>query len=403
MRNKMKKIITILIVIFIAGGCKDKPTSLDGNAKAQFIVIDTSGALDKDPATNLRVLKNGEISFHSIDYNTSFKFTTDSRGIVSATGLIGSKYTIAVNFPVSDNISVLCNKDIDIYSSFLSLDTIYLKSVPSSPIIISEFYYCGPVNNKRYFYDLFLELYNNSDQVRYLDGLMFIRAAFVSEGVYEPGIVDLGNNVFGIRVSSQVYQFPGEPGGTSYPIQPGQYVVVAGDAGDHSALYPTSINLSTTNPIFPENPATQNATTSKSQLWEMYNPNGTDGDDLKVPNVVSRIASTTSKFLPSLTNDAIVLFSGKKGIIYQGSNIYIDLSTVLDGIQYSEKVSGNKKLDGRVDAGVGGIGISSYSGKSIERIADPKNPKKLFDSNNSTSDFGINDKPTPGYHGNPKQ
>jgi hypothetical protein len=63
----------------------------------------------------------------------------------------------------------------------------------------------------------------------------------------------------------------------------------------------------------------------------------------------------------------------------------------------------SRKIDGRIDAGTAGIGVPRYSGKSLERLTDPKNPKRHFDSNNSTTDFGVNDKPTPGYQGNPKQ
>jgi hypothetical protein len=45
----------------------------------------------------------------------------------------------------------------------------------------------------------------------------------------------------------------------------------------------------------------------------------------------------------------------------------------------------------RVDAGFGGVGLTRYSGYSIER----KEPG--FDTNNSTVDFVNLTRPTPGY------
>jgi hypothetical protein len=396
----MKKYILTVLFISSFAGCIDKPTSPDREGSAQLLVIDTSGYIEKDGATNSRILKNSEILFHSDDYNLTFKFMTNESGIVTGRNLIGSRYTISTNIQISDNISISGSKDINIFDYIKTLDTLFLKAYPSSPIIINEIYACGAKDKSKITTDVFIELYNNSDQVRYLDGLIICVCDPLSFRSTSLSIVDLGNNIIGVKVRSAM-QFPGEPGGNKYPILPGQFVVVAGDAIDHRNTVKTSIDLSPNNPVFPENPVLQNSTTNKAQLWECYNQNSSDLDVPNVPNLTD-IFVNTSQFNLNLTGEAVLLSSGKKGLIYAGRNKYMDLSTILDGVEYSDDANDSKLIDGRIDAGIGGVGVTAYCGKSIERIADSKNPKRHFDSNNSTFDFGINPAPTPGYQGNPK-
>ena len=381
----MKKVLiflAIMIISFWITSCEDKPNDVDRQAKAQFVVIDTSGTLDIDPATNKRLFKNGTVTLYSRDYNESFKFTTNSQGMIDASNLLASHYTISVNQQVSDAFSIFGNKEKDIYSTQAGIDTIYLRGMPSAGLIINEMYYCGPVNNVFYIFDLFVELYNNSDKVQYLDGAIISRCSKKDEEA--SSIVTGSDGLLYVRVI-YAFQFPGTPGGKQYPVQPGEYVVVAGDAVDHRLAVANSIDLSKAN-------------------WEFYNPLATDIDVASVPNVTNILSKTTTDFMVGITGDALVLSSGKKGVRMEGTDAMLDLTTILDGIQWLNKVTSTRKLDGRVDAGTAGVGIPSYSGKSVERIpVDKNNPKKKSDTNNSTIDFGINEKPTPGYQGNPVQ
>lgn len=381
----MKNIIIwflVFLITLLLISCEDKPNDVDRTAKAKFIVIDTSGSLDIDSKTNLRLFKNGTVTFFSRDYNESFKFTTDENGILIANNLLASHYTISVNHQLTESFSIFGSKEKDIFGTQAEIDTIYLKGMPSSPIIINEVYACGPVNNIFYMFDLFVELYNNSDETQYLDGNIICRCTKKDN---EPsGVVTLPDGNTYVRVI-YAFQFPGTPGGKQYPVRPYELVVIAGDAIDHRQAVSTSIDLS-------------------NAQWEFYNKQSTDIDVANVPNVENILSKTTVDFLIGLTSDAIILSSGKKGVKMDGNDALIELSTVLDGVQWMSNPTFTRKLDARVDAGVAGVGIPSYSGKSIERVfLDPNNPKKKSDTNNSTVDFGINDRPTPGYHGNPKQ
>jgi len=82
-------------------------------------------------------------------------------------------------------------------------------------------------------------------------------------------------------------------------------------------------------------------------------------------------------------------------LIADGSDLdYIDgmdIESVIDGVEYASFSTHLKDIEKEVDRGFGGVGLTKYSGQSLERVVAG------FDSNNSTVDFEILDRPTPGY------
>lgn len=93
---------------------------------------------------------------------------------------------------------------------------------PGDQVKINELYYPG---TPFYTYqDQFVELYNAGNNTAYLDGALIIRGPDT--------------------LATRVYRFPGMHGGTQYPIEPGEFKVVAQDAYDFWALDSTSVDLS---------------------------------------------------------------------------------------------------------------------------------------------------------------
>ena len=93
---------------------------------------------------------------------------------------------------------------------------------PDDQVKINEIYYAG---TPFYTYqDQFVELYNAGNTTAYLDGALLIRGVDTS--------------------ATRVFHFPGMIGGTLYPIEPGEFKVVAQDAYDFWALDSTSVDLS---------------------------------------------------------------------------------------------------------------------------------------------------------------
>ena len=106
----------------------------------------------------------------------------------------------------------------------LPLDRIILNS----PLVISEISACGPPGAGLYYHDKYVEVYNQSDSVVYLDGI--IVAVVYASSYLGLNYVDDPEFVH----SKNVWKFPGS--GTDFPIQPGEFKVCAEDAIDHRIL-----------------------------------------------------------------------------------------------------------------------------------------------------------------------
>jgi hypothetical protein len=139
---------------------------------------------------------------------------------------------------------------------------------PMDPVKINEIYYAGTPNYT--YQDQFVELYNAGTGTYYLDGAVLIRG------------VD--------TLATRVYQFSGEVGGTSLPIEPGEFVVIAQDAYDFSSD-PYSVDLS-------EVP------------YETYSPyEEPPGDNLNVPNLDDAI-ELMADFVMDLRVGQVLLATG---------------------------------------------------------------------------------------------
>ena len=229
---------------------------------------------------------------------------------------------------------------------------------------INEIYTAGPPNNIFYFYDQFYELYNGMSETVYLDGMVFLRLSKTA--------------LFADTLSvSYIFQFPGQAlTGREYPVEPGEFAVLAMNAFDHNLIGPISgktVDLSHAD-------------------WEFYNNIEANAyDNPNVPNITSnngRVSqSSIVDFMVSTTSDGLALCDGSDYQQIDG----ISLSSVVDCVEYSSNPNHFKEVPYVLDASWAGIGISKYSGLSMERI------RPGFDTNNSGIDFVIINAPTPGY------
>jgi hypothetical protein len=246
--------------------------------------------------------------------------------------------------------------------------TVDVYRITVSELKINEVYFAGSCASSFYFYDQFVELYNASDDTLYLDGIILTRQSQTVSADQE----DI-NYVRAIYA----FQFPGTPlTGRQYPIAPGQHVVIASDAIDHSAYCPNAVDLSEAD-------------------YECYTALGSDYDNPLVPNLVSINPTSSADYLLNLVHNGVVIATGAEYSLeeYAPGKAYvvIPIRTIIDGVEYSSTADAQKQLTVRVDTGFAGIGCVRYSGQSTER----KEPG--FDTNNSTFDFVVLPHATPGY------
>lgn len=260
-----------------------------------------------------------------------------------------------------------------------------------SPIVFKEIYYAGSA--ERYFRDQFYEIYNNSDEVIYLDGIHFANLvpgkATTNLPVWPKE--DNGKYVYGERL----WKFPGS--GKEYPLKPGESCVISQFAANHKLdIYnPNSpvdcsssdFEFNLNNPKFPDMPA--------YDMVHVFN------DGKKEPGRMPQ-------YLTSVFGGAYVIFRVPEGEAYDPVNnknlqaqnaavprkvLYakIPIDYVLDAVEAgdNENMITAKRIPGVLDAGMTYVG-ATYNGLSVARkkvATRPDGTPILQDSNNSTDDF----------------
>ncbi len=335
------KIFLALTIITAIGCSEDPPVQVDGYAKIKIAALWDTSPVDSTqlytPLSNAKVILVSE-------YGSRIE-VTDNNGNLVLENLPSSTYGISVrgHHPDDENIIIVGNMpEVEVLSGETVEDTIYAKSVSSKGIAINEINAAGPVNNSFFFYDQFIELYNSSDTIKYLDGMMIMRFSGNSQGK-GPG-ADEGDDgdIDGVVY---VFKFPGSPGEKNYPFHPKTFLVLASDGVDHTSIISDAVDLSNAD-------------------WEFYNQfSANDVDNPGVPNLLNMRSEKTVDFLIGLSADVIILSSGEDPEWIDG----IDIETVLDGVEYQTNSTLSQTLDNRIDRGWVQC-PGKYSGQSIQRI-----------------------------------
>jgi hypothetical protein len=374
-------LIVCILPLLLLTGCTDsepiaKPLDI------RISILDGSGLLNK--IYNGKI-PNVNVTLKSLETGRIFTGTTDNTGSVVISWVQPGSYDIVVKKSISEEEMLLATglkgetslngQKVNITLNALNTSIEIVASVPKTgSLLISEVYYTGAKAPPTFYYsDQFTELYNNTDTVMYVDGLILAQPAMAKYGF----ITDTQyiHCVF-------VWQFPGT--GRQYPIQPGGFIIVAQDAIDHRPNNSNSLDLSNAD-------------------FEYFNdrPEAKDVDNPAVKNMVKiRMHDTALDVLYSVSADAMILCRvNNTGILEKDAEGYlkIPVSSVLDGVEWlKDNNLINKKLLPSIDFTATG-GIPMYSSQSVERktIRMEGNRKILSDINNSAIDFETLSTPTP--------
>lgn len=350
----------------------DKPDEADGRCVLVLQAVDTSGVLAED----WRSVAGAQVEIVAAE--TSYKgiFTADDNGRIVLEGLALGDYYIQASMRDEEHDVLLTGQTKRRLKSEAEVkDTLFMSFVPMSPIVLNEIYYCGCSGSTFYYYDQFIELYNSTSDTLYLDGYVVCRSQ-QSEVLSQQEL-----EAVDFALAYYMYQFPGTRGVThECPIGPHDFLVLAGDAINHHNYGALCVNLLNAD-------------------YEFFNAAKNDYDNLSVPNIVP-VTTVGNEFVMSLGHTAVFLATGEEYTFteYTTSSgpspfVKVPLRTIVDAVECAENTSPTflRYLTLRLDAGLGGIGMTKYSGRSVER----KVPG--FDSNNSSFDFVIVGAPTPGY------
>ncbi len=390
---RLNKILLYPLLCFVVVSCseivkfEEKPLNIERMQAFRIRLVDNSGYMKALYGDNY--VRDADIFLKSSLFDFEYRLKSDSTGMVEITGLLSDKYFISAvrqmspeemeritGFRITNHkLSNTKVKLIELHSAHKDIIEIPMDLViGGSSLIISEIYACGPPGSGLYWHDKYMEVYNNSDSVIYLDGIVV--AVVYSSSYLGINYVDDPEYVH----SKNVWIFPGS--GKEFPLYPGDFAVCAGDAIDHRINAPNSVDLS-------------------NAEFEFYKDDAPDIDNQDVPNMIKIYQTSGFDWLIGGERDAIVIAKMPlDSLKWFGDEILIHHRYILDGVEYLKDPTrlDQKILNHAIDAGGTG-GIQFYTGKSMERIALNIDGRMILkDDNNSSVDFVVINKPTPEYH-----
>ena len=149
--------------------------------------------------------------------------------------LTGGEYMINAS-AFTDNKIMNASKQISIYNN-MDIEIGLKGAILNDGFVFKEVYYnMVKVNNRPYMQDQFFEIYNNSDQVQYLDNCILARLQGTqgTTGVTQWVTSENGTEIMDIyALESYVVAFVGN--GTEFPVNPRESVLIAATAINHNA------------------------------------------------------------------------------------------------------------------------------------------------------------------------
>ena len=272
-----------------------------------------------------------------------------------------------------------------------SYDPIKIEATASSALVFKEIHYNASMTkdsqSARYLKDTFFEIYNNSEETVHADGICL--GDVLSYKVYDFSD-KLENAEDYIFIGTYVWQIPGS--GKEYPIEPGESIVIAASAIDHSAIAET-VDLSTA---------------EFEAICDKYKEKGGQAD----ANAINLILACTIKEtglgnqLGRFTDAAWCIFYPsvplRKDGEYLESNhannygLEVLKADVLDAVDCLKTENpDDKRLENVLDAGWIKCETTGGNQSIVRKVEEtlPEGRIKLQDTNNTTEDFTVDGKP----------
>ena len=288
-----------------------------------------------------------------------------------------------------------------------------MAAAKSGNIIFKEIYYSGSKNSQKgstYFRDQYYELYNNSNQVQYLDGLCIgnLIPVNATSNKYTWDRPDADKYVY----FESIWQIPFDrenPDNKLYPLQPGESVILAQMAVDHTG-----------EKFNPDSPVDLSG--AEFEFYLKTTANTFDSDALNMVAAFWKKSASTAQWMPTINGPAVAIFYPDEqmaALMYDpnyeqlysstwvignktsnGKDVPIDC--IIDAVELmlNETKITQKRMPAILDAGAAWTG-GTYNAKSVGRkVMDVVNGRAVYqDTNNSLEDFQIYDNPVPRRDG----
>lgn len=254
----IKKILGFLTLIIVLFSCRDDNFGNGNNLEPVNFTVNLKydASLDSKPASGANVIltnnNTGDIYNATSDTNGAAKFIDilpGSYNIAVTKNMNQTEFQMTFGFS-SSNGEIIFNGNQDGATANANVNSteVILTSAKIGGLVIKQISYAGSnAAQGALFRDQFIEIFNNSDQIIYADGLYIgqlygktnttVASHTLSNGQYDWSQslgMTMGNSANTDYVyADYVFQIPGT--GTQYPIQPGQSIVIAQSAINHKS------------------------------------------------------------------------------------------------------------------------------------------------------------------------
>ena len=299
--------------------------------------------------------------------------------VIQAHGSFGGK---AFNYIGSANSVSITGKE-------ESYEPIKIAATASSALIFKEIHYnASKVLNGSgsYLKDTFFEIYNNSSETVYADGICLGDPLSYKVFSFEGKIDHPEDYIF---IGTYVWQVPGS--GTDYPIAPGESFVIAASAIDHSKVAAT-LDLSTA---------------EFETICGKYKDKGqADANAVNMTLACTVKESALANQFGKFTDSAWCIFYPSQPLRKDGeylesnhaNNYGLEVlkADVLDAIDCLKTENpDDKRLESELDAGWIRCETTGGNQSIVRKVAETLEDGRIVlqDTNNTTEDFTVNDKP----------
>lgn len=383
----MKKLAAIIALLLLLGSCLKEP---DYHSYQLALTVDFGADFPQDQRNGAKVTLINQTK------NYTFEAETDKNGKVQFSALEPGFYSVAVSHSFSagdkkhyyngqQNIDILGDKT----------ESVEARESLFSAFVIKEIYYAGSVTpaGKIYYADQYLEIFNNTSEVQYADGISVL--------IHEAS--NAGTNMWAYIkdtiVAETIWSIPGN--GKQVPVAPGKSIVIAQDGINHR-------DDPKGNPLSPVNLGN-----ADFEFYD-YKPKTTDVDSPTVPNLIEDYSGNEAiKEVTYVVGGgsaiAIAKIPGntaeerkayiKKNLIAKPSSSGTNKTCfpkiankyILDAVEtVKDEAHGiYKRFSPELDAGYTYVASGSRSGKCVRRkIKEIVSGRVVYqDTNNSTNDF----------------
>lgn len=390
----MKRVLFVIALFLILGSCLKEP---DYHSYKLDMMVDFGDEFPQEQKAGAKVVMLNQAKTYKIEA------VTDQQGKVQFSTVEPGFYSITVSHSYSSEVQTYYYnglKNIEVFGNVT--DSVKVNGSSSSVFVIKEIYYSGSTTaaGKPYSADQYLEIFNNTSEIHYADGISVLEHESYGTGD------NFWANIKDTIVVKMIWTIPGD--GKQVPVLPGKSIILAQDGINHR-------DDPKGNPLSPVNMGN-----ADFEFYVLKQPEA-DLDSPAVPNLIEDLfvfrgndvvfhvrggsAFAIAK-IPGNTNEERKTYLNKNLVSKasaSGSNntYFVKIATeyVLDAVEVviSEAHVIYKRFPPELDAGYTYVASGSGSGKCIRRkIKEIANGRVVYqDTNNSTEDFLKDVSPRP--------